>query len=619
MSISTSTTYKNGIYTNGRQLDAQFDWTYNGTTTTYDDSRIISFNVVEEISTLNDTVPSDQLTLTIDNTDGAFNFLNLQNMQSIIGSRPTIALRCGLNEVNTPGDNWNVNFLNKVSASTTENGNIAKYGRSASILTPSGSWTSELTQAYYNQIMTSDNSDFTSGSTATSGYIAQTLFQFDIIRLLQDKYGVGIWQGKTLLSDKIALAQTYINTLTCNWTGYGTAPSANGGNKATVSTWNNSWVTGVNHTNATNTKLSLTIPDTYIDSNGFINVLVYTNASDGTTQSIVYTDYIELNIITNAIDVDEWINMGTFYVDAWKNNIQSVVLTAHDNLTFLANTAYIPPTPASQTLYALAQNIFSQAGITNYNLDNALNNVTTNGFQPITTNSQTLSCRDALQHVAIAGQCTLYQDRNGVMQIKSFGTLDSASLYSNYPTSTTKGTGMASLWGYPVANTASSTSPPTPINSNFINENTDSGMRYIGLVNMYDLPVITLDNSIYQLVVNVYDGSFNKTQQTYTNPSMTTNGNGQSFTIDNPLINSNTQAQSVANWFFTESNYNAVYQANWRQNPCLVSTDVVVVENGHPDGNGGVVVDTVKQSRIYKQEFNYSGYLSGTTETRGGL
>lgn len=418
MSISTSLAYKNGVYAIPRQFDAQFDWTYNGTTTTYDDSRIISFNLVEEISTLNDTVPSDQLQLTIDNTDGAFNFLNIANMQSIIASRPRIVLRIGLNE------------------------------------------------------------------------------------------------------------------------------------------------------------------------NG----------------------------------VDEWIPLGTFYVDSWKNDVKSVTLTAHDNLMFLANIAYNPPAIGSKTLYAVAQDIFSQAGITNYQLDSKLQNVTTNGFQPTSTaNSQTLSCRDALQHVAIAGQCTLFQDRNGVMQVKSFNTLDASSLYTNYPTSTAMGTGMASLWGYPVANTVSNVTPPTPINSNFINENTDSGMRYIGMSQMYNIPIITLDNSVYSVVVNIYDSNFNTTQYTQVNQAMSSGANGQSFQITNPLINTTAQAQAVANWFIAESNYNAVYQADWRQNPSLTATDVVVVENGHPDGNGSVVIDTVKQARIYKQEFNYSGYLSGNTEARGGL
>lgn len=417
MSISTSATYKAGIYANGRQIDAQFDWTYSGATTTYGDDRIISFDMVEEISTLNDTVPSDQLTLVIDNTDGAFNFLNTANMQTIIASRPKIVLRAGLNE---------------------------------------------------------------------SG-------------------------------------------------------------------------------------------------------------------------------------VDEWIPLGTFYVDSWQNNVTSVTLYAHDNLTFLGNTAYIPPAPASQTLYALAQSIFTQAGITNYSLDTALQNVTTNGFKQQSTNSQTISCRDALQHVAIAGMCTLYQDRNGVMQIKSFTLLDSGSLYSNYLTSTTMGTGHASLWGYTVNNTASSSSPPTPINSNFMNENTDGGMRYVGLTNMYELPTITLDNTIYQLVVNVYDSSFNTTQQTYTNSALPTNGNGNSFTIDNPLITTAALANTIANWFFQTSNNNVVYVADWRQNPCLCATDVVVVENGRPDGNGGIIVDSVRQSRVYKQEFVYTGYLKGTIEARGGI
>jgi hypothetical protein len=622
--IPVTSAFQSGVYGNVRQFDAQLYFTCaqlnGGARTLYDDSRIINFDLVEEISTLNDTVPSDLLTIELDNSDGAFNFLNMTNMHTIIAGRPKLELQVGLNEVNTQGDTWTENYVGKVTGSTVENGNISKW-TGASTLTAPSAFVTEDTQSYYDLFKTLDGSLFVAG-TATNTYMRQILFQFDVIRALTDMYGVGVWQGKTLLSDKIALAKTYISGWTANFYGYGSSPL---GNKVyfAVANANGTYGTTKTHTNATVTELTITSTSTgFIDSNGFISFNAYADPANGVTASTVATDYVELQLTTNPIYVDEWINLGTFYVDSWKSQVRSVILTSYDNLMFLSNIAYNPPAPASRTLYAVAQDIFAQAGITsaNYHIDTSLQNVTTNGFQQTSAqNSQTLSCRDALQHVSIAGQCTVYQDRNGVMQITSFGTLDSASLYSNYPTSTTMGTGYASLWGYPVANTVSNATPPTPISSNFINENTAGGMRYIGLSQSYDLPEITLDKSLYQLIVKVYDTSFNATQQTYTNSAVPAGSNGQSFTIDNPLINTTAQAQIVANWFINESNYNAVYKAKWRQNPALQSTDVVVVENGHPDGNGGVVVDTVKQARIYRQEFSYNGYLTGNTDARGGL
>lgn len=397
MSIPTSGTYKNGIYANIRQIDAQIDFTFQGTKTTYDDARIISMNIVEEISTLNDTIPSDQLTLTLDNTDGNFNFLNLQNMQQIIASRPQIDVRFGLNE----------------------------------------------------------------GSS-----------------------------------------------------------------------------------------------------------------------------------------VDEWIPMGSYWVDSWKNDVgaMTITLTAHDNFMMLDNINY-PNSGKGMTLYDIAVDIFNVAGITNYSIDASLKNITTaTGF------NQQVSCRTALQHVGNMGMACVYQNRDSTMMITPFATLDNSLLYSNYPVN-----GQRTLWGYPSGNAAN-------YNANNIINNTDGGMRYIALNNMYQIPEITLDKSVYQVVVNVYDTSGQSTPYTYTN--VTIGGqNGQSFKIDNPLISDATTAQKVANWFINESNYNAVYKANWRQNPALQATDVVIVESGFMSGQN----NTIKQTRIYKQEFNYQGFLSGNTESRGGL
>jgi hypothetical protein len=392
MSILTSVNYKNNIYAPIRKIDSQIDFTFQGTTKTYGDERIVRINLVEEISTLNDTIPSDQLTLTMDNTDGTFNFINLQNMQSIIASRPKIDVRFGLH--------------------------------------------------------------------------------------------------------------------------------------------------------------------------------------------------------TDDLGTIEWIQMGTFYVDSWKNDTgaMTITLTAHDNIMMLDNINY-PNTGKGLTLYNLAVDIFAVAGITNYSIDDSLKNITTTTGFP-----QRLSCRNALQHVGIMGMSAVFQDRSGKTVIKPFATLDASLLYVNYPSN-----GQRTLWGYPNS-------------SNNIINITDGGMRYIALDNMFDIPEITLDKSVYQVIVKVYKTDGSSTDSVFTNSTIA-GTNGQSFTIDNPLISDSTMASKVANWFINESNYNAVYKSNWRQNPCLQSTDVIIVESGFKSGQNNVI----KQTRIYKQEFNYEGYLSGNTESRGGI
>jgi hypothetical protein len=241
----------------------------------------------------------------------------------------------------------------------------------------------------------------------------------------------------------------------------------------------------------------------------------------------------------------------------------------------------------------LAIDVLTNAGISNYSVDDSLKQTTTtSGFK------DRISSRDALQHIGIAGKCAVFQDRYGVLQVKQFSTLDQSSLYSNYVTS------QLSFFGYPTSGT---------MPKNYLTEDTDSGMRYIDFDNMYTIPEIILDKSIYQLVIKVYTGGAS-VDRVYTNDTIA-GTNGESFTIDNPLINSNELADDVAQWFMNESNYNAVYKSNWRQNPVLECADVVIVESGFSDGTN----DVVKQTRIYKNEYNYEGYLYGNTESRGGI
>lgn len=85
---------------------------------------------------------------------------------------------------------------------------------------------------------------------------------------------------------------------------------------------------------------------------------------------------------------------------------------------------------------------------------------------------------------------------------------------------------------------------------------------------------------------------------------------GATLKCDNPLIQSRELAAGVAEWIISESNLRALYRVNWRQNPCLEPGDIVLVEDSF---------GAKKQSRITKNDFQFQGYLSGKTETKGGV
>jgi hypothetical protein len=286
----------------------------------------------------------------------------------------------------------------------------------------------------------------------------------------------------------------------------------------------------------------------------------------------------------------EWQPMGTFYLDSWSNDIGAitVTLTGHDSLTMLDNTSYgSKGYMANHTLYDIAVDVFNTAGITSYNIDQSLKNyTTTTGF------SAPVTCRVALQHIGIAGMAAVYQDRNGVMQIVPFASVENGN-YSTYP-----GTGIYS--GYDPYNTAL-----------YSEINDGNGMKRLNLDNMWTVPQINLNKSIYQIAINVYSTTDASTQLLVNNTSIV-GQNGESFSIDNPLINTTDRALKVANWYMKESNYNVVYNSHWRGNPILENGDICIISNG---------IDTTfaKSARLYRTEWTYEGYLSCQTYARGGV
>ncbi|ALB46203.1 hypothetical protein [Clostridium beijerinckii] len=194
-------------------------------------------------------------------------------------------------------------FAGKINGSMNINPNIAKQNSSASMLTPSNGW-NEFSQNQYGYINSQD-SITASITTSGNGQIPQSLFSFNLIRILEDKFGA-LPCGSDIVS-KVAWLKANISKISCTWWGYGSCPS---GNKAYWTPYvNNAWQTDTakNASNAiTGTGYTLHVsysagyrPSEAIDSNGFIHFLAYTDASDGTTASSVNTDYVNIEITLN--------------------------------------------------------------------------------------------------------------------------------------------------------------------------------------------------------------------------------------------------------------------------------------------------------------------------------
>jgi hypothetical protein len=350
------------------------------------------------------------------------------------------------------------------------------------------------------------------------------------------------------------------------------------------------------------TTLSDTLPSdqctiTLDNQYGTFNYLSYNNMTS--ILASTPTMFVELGLhldINDPASAIEWIPAGYFFMDSWKMDpiMKTVTLIGHDWLTKISNYDFPPGTFTSMN--DVVTKVFQIVGCSNYSIDPVVSSSIYNTSK-ITT--QDMDCRQALQFVGIATNCAVYQDRYGKMMVKPFSTLLNNGVFSSYASTQSR------LFGY--ATTQYNVYPEI---------NDDGGNRRISMANMFEIPMIDLQLSIYQLKINVYSSGSVNHSPIYINPRMGNGSNGVAFTIDNPFIDSDTIAQKVADFYFAESNYNANYTCQWRQNPSIQCGDIVLVDDGQTVD--GVVFASNKISRVTRQEFNYEGALSGTSEVRGG-
>lgn len=555
----------------------------------YDDDGIMAMNIVEEMSILNETLPANQLDLTLDNSSGELDLVNFANMSQVIASKPVIKTELGIVTAKVDAQDVTSNYSNKIKASLEENPNTAWYvsGGTTVQISPYDTLT-EFTQSAYDSLALNDGQVITISTTAaTSGKMAEYMFTFDVLSILENQFGTSIWRGKTDLADKVAIARVWVESVDWNIWCKATSPT---GNNVTISRWNlTSWYGGWKYTNAdiTNYPIGSSTAYNFIDDNGKSHVLIQSDPSDAVTSSTISCEYVEIILTVKDLNLVEWFPSGVFFLTDWKNDVTNKIIsmTCNDYFAMLSDISYTPT--ASTNLKTIAAEVLTIGGVPTSKqiIDNSLSNITVNNFP------DRIACRDALQHIGIASRSAVFQDREGNVVIEPFSTIDEVTNYVVYPSTQNV------LFGYPGTGTYA-------LNS------TGGGMKYLDFEQMYEAPQVSLEKSIYQLVINIYSTvGADPTEQVYTNADINGVG-GQSFTIDNPLIKDVATADKIADWYIREMNYNMLFSVNWRQNPILECADVILIEDSF---------GTEKQSRIIRQEFTYDGSLSGITESRGGV
>jgi hypothetical protein len=254
----------------------------------------------------------------------------------------------------------------------------------------------------------------------------------------------------------------------------------------------------------------------------------------------------------------EWVKGGTFYLSEWsaKQNGMTADFAARDLLEFMSTTYIDTHNGTSQrSLYDLAEMILTLAelplnseGDKKWQIDSSLKSKYTTAPLP----EDTLA--NCLQLIANAGECVIYQDRDGVLHIEplKFDETD-----------------------YAITGT-----------------------------NSYSKSEITLSKQIKQVDVKVYTYTLGEKgiESDTTTKTIPVNPTGEIITVDNPLVTTDEMATSLGNWMATHLGHRMTLDSSWRADVRLDALDIVTNENSYNSN----------RVRMTDVEFKYNGAFRGT-------
>ncbi|WP_413480902.1 hypothetical protein, partial [Carnobacterium maltaromaticum] len=185
-------------------------------------------------------------------------------------------------------------FTGKIAGSNVENANNLKWNHKATLGLPIDSWNS-ATQTYINMLYKLDNVAFAvTTATGASGLMPQTLIEFNIFRILEQNFP-SIFKSVATDSEKLSIVKNSVNSLKYDVFGIGKSPANN-----TIYTvaWkhednlygNQKIVTGTTIQNVGNS-LTGDYMKAFFTPKGFLNIVVYANASSELVASKVSVDY----------------------------------------------------------------------------------------------------------------------------------------------------------------------------------------------------------------------------------------------------------------------------------------------------------------------------------------
>jgi hypothetical protein len=296
-------TFKDSIFVGGDTQEIAYDF-FTKTAGSVADCPMKIYNAM--IDPANPPAPGDAAYVEITN-QATIDRLKQQNELPITSTDTTgrTAVWNGQTLVQQGSSNPAVrdDFAGKTQGNTTVCPNKILWAYSSTILKPS-EFSNELTNNYYSKVQVlNDAVLFNELSTVTNGEYPLLLLPFDIIRIVEDKFGAipidTVGTADEVKARKVAWLKANLSRIGVNNNVYGDCPV---GNKVYLRWWDidqAGWVGTVSNTSSCVAPLNdLSGSDTprYINSDGFAYFLIYTDASNGVIVSGITLDYANIEL-----------------------------------------------------------------------------------------------------------------------------------------------------------------------------------------------------------------------------------------------------------------------------------------------------------------------------------
>ena len=323
----------------------------------------------------------------------------------------------------------------------------------------------------------------------------------------------------------------------------------------------------------------------------------------------------------------EWIDSGTFYLSGWDAPQNGIVanFTARDLLEFMSGMYYWGVyNPNGTSLYDLAERVLKDAklpldetGSVKWVIDGKLKNIYTTAPLPIDTHA------NCLQMIANAGECMIYQDRNGILHIETLNRVESdysINLFNSYSKSEIALSKPLKQVDVPSYNYSVSTEVTQLYKGSIYVDGTQEML-------------ITYSTPATNVIAVVVSGGTLKSSSCYSNACVVTiagtgyvniavSGNelssstvtvsamsgpkGETISVDNPLITSQDRAKAVGEWVESYMKNRMILTSKWRADPRLDALDVINNENTY--NTNKVLMTSVN--------YSYNGAFKGDAEGR---